>query len=164
VRFDVDERIGAPRGAVIVAFTDPTFYASLGAIPNIGAPVVLARDERDGIVHLRIQYRFTGDLPGPARRVLNPAKLTWVDHSAVDLDAGRIDFHIVPDHYPDRLEFAGTTTFVADGAARCRQHVAGDLRVHYPVVGRVVERAILSGIREHLTHEARVVERFVVPD
>lgn len=161
MRFSVDEAIGAPAGAVIEAFADSAFYEGLGAVPNIGAPTVLDRVERSERVELRIRYRFTGSLPSAARRVLDPARLTWIDHSTIDITARRIDFTIVPDHYAHRLSCRGRTRFDDDGPQRCRQHVDGDLAIHYPLVARAVERAIVSGIREHLVHEARVVEQFL---
>jgi hypothetical protein len=37
----------------------------------------------------------------------------------------------------------------------------GDLRVRYPVVGGLVERAIVVGMRQHLGEEARILERWL---
>jgi hypothetical protein len=37
--------------------------------------------------------------------------------------------------------------------------VEGDLTVSYPLVGRAVERAILSGLQDHLAGEADLLAR-----
>ena len=68
---------------------------------------------------------------------------------------------MLPDHYANRLECGGTYTLVATDANMTMQHMQGDLRVNYPVVGRLAERGIVLGLKEHLAQEARVVERWV---
>jgi hypothetical protein len=164
VRFSIEQSIAAPRDAVEGAFLDPRFYAALGELSAIRPPEVLERraEDPDGnIVHLRVQYAFAGSLSGPARAVLDPDRLTWVDHSTFDRAAHRIDFEIVPDHYADRLRCAGWYQFEPDGELATRQLMGGDLRVRYPVVGGLVERAIVVGMRQHLGEEARILERWL---
>jgi hypothetical protein len=145
VRFSVDQPIAAPSDRVEEAFVDPRFYEALAAMPNIGEPEVLECAARDGQVHLRVRYAFTGDLAAPARRVLDPAT----------------EFRMVPDHYRDRLDCSGSYTLSPDGPARTIQHMDGDLQVHYPVVGRLAERGIVMGLREHVAQEATVLERWI---
>jgi hypothetical protein len=130
-------------------------------MPNIGEPDILECKERDGEVLLRVRYAFTGDLAGPARRVLDPAKLTWVVESTVDRLTRTTAFRMLPDYYANRLECTGSYTLVATDADATMQHMEGELRVHYPVVGRLAERGIVLGLKEHIAQEARVVERWV---
>jgi hypothetical protein len=68
---------------------------------------------------------------------------------------------MVPDHYRDRLDCSGSYTLSPDGPARTIQHMDGDLQVHYPVVGRLAERGIVMGLREHVAQEATVLERWI---
>ena len=130
-------------------------------MPNIGNPDVLECTAHDGEVFLRVRYAFTGDLAAPARRVLDPAKLTWVVESTVDRSTSTTTFRMLPDHYANRLECAGTYTLAAADMDTTMQHMDGDLRVNYPVVGRLAERGIVLGLKEHVAQEARVVERWV---
>ena len=164
MRFSAEQSIAAPRDAVEAAFLDPGFYAALGELSAIRPPGVLERRVEgpdDNLVHLRVQYAFSGNLSGPARAVLDPARLTWVDQSTFDRAAHRIDFEIVPDHYADRLQCRGWYQFEPVGDRATRQLMGGDLRVRYPVVGGLVERAIIVGIRQHLGEEARILERWL---
>jgi hypothetical protein len=133
----------------------------LGAVPNIGDPAVLECTRRNGEVFLRVRYAFTGELAAPARRVLDPAKLTWIVESTVDLAARRTMFRMLPDHYANRLECAGLYTLASRDVDTTMQHMEGDLRVNYPVVGRLAERGIVLGLKEHIAQEALVVERWV---
>jgi len=161
VRFTVDQPIAAPVERVEEAFVDPGFYKALGAMPNIGDPEILECTERDDDVYLRVRYAFTGELAAPARRVLDPAKLTWIVESTVDRSTRTTAFRMLPDHYADRLECAGSYTLVPAGTDSTMQHMAGDLRVNYPVVGRLAERGIVLGLKEHIAQEAHVIEHWV---
>jgi hypothetical protein len=161
VRFTVDQPIAAACDRVEQAFVDPAFYTALATMPNIGEPHILERTESDGRVELRVRYAFTGNLAPAARRVLDPAKLTWVVESSVDRASHTTRFRMVPDNYRDRLECSGTYTLRPDGPDRTVQHAEGELRVHFPVVGKLAERGIVTGLKEHLAEEAHVLERWL---
>jgi len=161
VRFSVDQPIGAPAARVEAALADPRFYKALAAMSNIGDPEILECTEGDDAVHLRVRYAFTGNLAAPARRVLDPAKLTWVVESTVDRSTHTTRFRMVPDHYADRLTCGGSYSLVSSGDASTIQRMEGDLRVNYPIVGRLAERGIFLGLKENVAEEARIIERWV---
>ena len=142
------------------AFVDPAFYAELGDLPNIRAPEVLSIDADADVVRLRIYYALQADLAPAVRRVLDPEKITWIEESTVHRGRHYTDFRMVPEHYVNRMECAGSYRFEESGPETTEQVVEGDLIIHYPVVGRLVERAILTGMRQHLTEEARLLERW----
>ena len=160
MRFRVSTSIAAPREVVEEAFVDPAFYAELGDLPNIRAPEVLSVEEDGDVVHLRIYYALQADLAPAVRRVLDPDKITWVEESTVHRGAHYTEFRMVPEHYVNRMECAGSYRFEVSGPGATEQVVEGDLVIHYPVVGRLVERAILTGMRQHLTAEAHLLERW----
>lgn len=160
MRFTLDQHFSAPPDAVARAFTDPALYHSFHDLPKMSPPEIVAHDERDGHVLLQVRYRFKGDLSPAARAVLDPNRLSWVEHASHDLTTRTTTFRMVPDHYGDRFRCSGSYRFVADGGGT-RRHCEGDLRVKAPLVGPAVERAIVSGLREHLADEAAVVEAFL---
>jgi hypothetical protein len=71
-----------------------------------------------------------------------------------------VRYRLVPDHYADRLQSSGSCSIEPAGDG-CLRTVTGRLKVRALVVGGAVERAIVSGLREHLAAEVAVVERFV---
>ena len=160
MRFRVSTTIGAPRARVADAFVDPAFYAELGALPNIRAPEVLSIDKDGDLAHLRIRYALQADLAPAVRRVLDPDKITWVEESTVHRLQHYTEFRMVPEHYVNRMDCSGSYRLEDSGPETTDQVVEGDLVIHYPVVGRLVERAILTGMRQHLTEEARLLERW----
>jgi hypothetical protein len=159
--FTVDQLIAAPPDAVQAAFCDDTFYPALGALPGIAPPEVIEHAVDGEQIRLRVRYRFNGPLAPPARAVLDPAKLSWIDSSTIDVPARHTRWMIQPEHYGRNLRCGGQYSFLAAPGGHTTQHIEADLRVSWPLVGRLVERALLSGLRQHLAAEAGVVERFV---
>jgi uncharacterized protein DUF2505 len=163
VRFQVRQRIAAPVADVADALCDPEYYVALGQAPKLGVPEVLDREVDGDEVVMRIRYRFSGNLSSAARAVLDPQKLTWVEESHHDLGAHTVRFELQPDHYADRLSCRGRYQLVADQPddGSTIRTVEGDLKVRAPLVGSSVEKALVSGLREHLDAEAEIVATFV---
>jgi hypothetical protein len=159
LRFRLEQRFSAPLDAVEAAFLDPALLAELGTLPQLGRPELLSRADAGDIVTQDRRYAFTGQLSPAVTKVVDPAKLTWVEHSELDRRTHRSVFGIRPDHYADRLTCAGTITL--EGATL--RVVDGDLRVRFPLVGAKVERAIVAGLRDHASAEARVVQAWLDP-
>lgn len=153
----LDQVLPGSVDAVLDALLDPSFVRSLGALPKLGAPEVLSQARGGAIVTQRVRYAFTGALPAAVTRVIDPNKVTWVEESIYDLDTKRATFRIVPDHYGSKLRCAGTTTFTERADAGTRRRIEAELSVKVPLVGRVVERAIASGLEEHLGAEAELL-------
>jgi hypothetical protein len=167
MRFQIEQNIAGPVEAVSRIYTEPRFYELLGELPKLGRPEVLERREENSLVHLAVRFRFTGNLSPAVTKVIDPAKLTWVEESAHDLSDHTVTFRMNPDHYQDRLRSQGTVRYEPDGEGVTRRLTDADLAVKVPLLmggGRVaglVENAIVSGLRDHLAAEVDVVERLL---
>lgn len=159
MEFTVDQDFAADADAVARAYASPDLYAHLDGLPKLDRPEVIDHRVEHDLVHLRVRYRFVGDLSPAVTAVIDPRKLTWVEHSTHDLAMRTVRYHLVPDHYPDRLRSSGSAHVLAEGTGS-RRTVTGRLTVHVFAVARAVERAIVSGLREHLAAEVAVVDRF----
>lgn len=160
MRFSVEQVFAHPRDAVVRAFAAPELYAALEDLPKLSRPEVVSHRLDGDTVDLELRYRFSGELSSAARAVLDPARLTWIERSTYDLATAAGSFTMVPDHYRDRLRCQGTFRFEPiDGGTRRR--CEGELRVRAPLVAGAVERAIVSGLREHLDDQVPVVEAFL---
>ena len=161
MRFQLQQRFRAPPERVLDAFADPAFYPELARLPKLGEPEVLAREDDGDLVRMQVRYRFTGELSSAARRVIDPKRLTWVDHSTIDRRNLRVTFEMRADHYADRFRCFGSYQLEPLGGGGALRRVDGELTVRVPLVGRSVERAILSGLEQHLDDEVEIVERWV---
>jgi hypothetical protein len=158
VKFDVQQRYEAPAHDVMALYCDVGTYESLPEFGKISRPVVLDRNELGSSVTLRLRYRFTADLPAAALAVIDPERLTWIDETVYDFDAMTATTRLLPDHYASKLTASATASYLptAGGDSAIRR-VTGDVRVRVLLVGGQVERAIVSGLTEHLAEEAAVV-------
>lgn len=160
MRFTVDQDFTTDADETARAFADPDLYAGFAALPKVSVPDVLSCDQDGSVVRLRIRYRFAGHLSGAARAVIDPSRLTWVDESVHDLSSRRVRFVLRPDHYAERFRCEGEYR-IEPTASGCRRRATVDVRVSAPFVGRAVEGAIASGLREHLAEETVVVEAYL---
>lgn len=161
MRFALDQTLPGAVPDVLDVFTDPEFVRAMSGLPKVGSPQLLGQQRDGDLVHQQVRYRFAGDLAPAVRRVLDPDRLTWVDERTYDLATGTASFRIVPDHYEGRLRCHGHERFTPDADDRTVRHVEAELTVRWPLVGGAVERAIVSGLREHLDDEAHLVSQWL---
>jgi hypothetical protein len=165
VRFQLDQKFAGSPDEVMAAYIDPALYDRMVGLSRVDAPTVLEVVPEGDIVVMRVRFRFVADLPGAAKAVIEPTKLTWIDETRYDLGAHTASTRLLPDHYPDRLRAAATSRFEPDPAAAGHtvRRVKGELTVRAPLVAGRVERSIVDGLREHLADEATVVASHLRP-
>jgi hypothetical protein len=160
MRFTVDQRFAADPAAIARAYADPELYAHQEDGPKLARPELVAHEVEGDTVRLQVRYRFRGELGAAARAILDPARLSWVEHSTHDLAALTTTFVLRPDHYADRFRCEGSLRITAaDGG--CRRQGTGELRVRAPLVAGTVERTLINDLQDHLAGEVPVVEAFV---
>jgi uncharacterized protein DUF2505 len=163
VDFLIEQTYAADPDEVARAYTEPELYDLIAEVSSLGRPEVLDRTNQDGgkVVVLEVRYRFTGRLSTAARAILDPDKLSWVEHSTHEVARRHVDYRLVPDHYGDRFRASGKCTTRRGPHGGAVRTVEGTVRVKGPLVGRAVENAIVSGLRDHLASESGAVERFL---
>lgn len=161
MRFAIETTYDLDADAVAAAYRDPALYAAFGSLPRAGRPEVLEHRVEGDQVHLQVRWRFTAPLSAAARQVIDPDRLTWVEHATHDASTRSATFRLVADHYRDRFSCSGTFRFVPSGEARALRRSEGDLRIKALLVAGVVEKAIVDGLEDQLRAEVAVVERVV---
>jgi hypothetical protein len=150
MKFSIEQRFDAPPEQVIVAFADPDLYPTMVGLSKVDTPQVLTADRDGDRVHLQLRMRFIADLSSAARAVIDPSKLSWVQDEHYDLSNLVATIRFLPDNYADRFSCTGGHRFTNDGDDSATvMHTEGDLKVRAPLVGGQVERALVSGLREH---------------
>lgn len=154
------QALAGPPEAVTAVLLDPDFVADRAGLPKLGDARLL-ESTRDGDRAVqRIRLRFTAPLAPAVTKVIDPDRLTWVDEADYDLVAHTAEHVIVPDHYADRLACSYRTT-VQTHAQGARRRLTGEVRVRMPLVGGRVERAVVSGLAEHASAEAELINAWL---
>jgi hypothetical protein len=160
VRFFIEQRFTAPLEKVESAYCSPELLATLATLPKVGGAELLDQRVEGDQVAQRVRYRFTGELNSAVTAVVDPDRLSWVEESLLDRRSHVTTWHIVPDHYGSRLSCKGTFR-LEESAGTTRRLTDGELKVHFPLVGGRVERAIVSGLEEHAVAEQEAVQAFL---
>lgn len=154
MQFTVTETIAAVRDDVVSALGDPGYYASLGNdSTSVRAPELLSASTATGSLVVRVRYSFAGTISGPAARVVDADKLSWVIETDYDPTVHVGTLVVVPDHYKGMLRCAGTLALTERDEGTL-ETVAGSLQVKVPFVGGAAEKAILGGLVRQLELEA----------
>ncbi len=160
MRVRIEQRLAAPVERVEAALLEPRWYEAVAASDAVWAPELLdVEDDGGPLVPLRVRYRFRGRLNPAAARVVDPARLSWVEVSSLDRRSHTIDLRVEPDSYADKLRFTGSILLRPEGDTTWRE-LDGDVKVKVPLVGGKVEGAVVSGLREHAAVEEAVFATF----
>ncbi len=162
MKFRLEQKIPGTVEEVEEAFVDADLFAELRDVDDLGRPELLDRADRGDAVDLRVRYAFTGELAPPLSSLVEPSRLTWVEESTLDRSTHRTEFHIVADHYADRLKCKGTVELSDDGEGGTLRVAEGSLNVSIPFVGRKVEQVVLDGLVAQAATQARVVGDWLV--
>jgi hypothetical protein len=144
-----------PPERAVAAYGSPAFYQGRPRRDDIEVVEVVRHDESGARILIEVRFAFTGSVSPAVRAVIDPAKMSWVTRTEVDPDQARTVWEVLPDYYPDRLSASGGYRFEPgpDGPASTVVAVEGELKVHVPIVGRSVERVIVSDLRAYIEEE-----------
>jgi hypothetical protein len=163
VQFHIEQRFAGPVAAVEAAFCSPELLSRLASLPKVGGAELLEQRDEGATFFQRVRYRFTGDLSSAVTAVVDPEKLSWVEESTLDRENHVTRWKIVPDNYGSRLTCAGTFRLSPKGDDATVRSTDAEIKVHFPLVGGRVEKAIVSGLKEHAAAEEAVVNRYLNP-
>jgi len=159
VRFSTTQRFSVGVDAALEAYLDAGFYTTLET-PKIAAPDVLSVERSGDRATVRVRYRLVADLPSAATAIIDPRKLTWVEHTEYDLAARTSTSRFEPDNYADRFRASASATFAADGDGASTRTVEGDVAVKVRFVGGKVEDVICRDLVTHLQLEAELLDHW----
>jgi len=156
VKFAVRQAVALPPDRVMAAYVSPAFYEGRPERDDIAVREVVRHEQAGDRVLLEVRMAFTGSVSSAVRAVVDPAKMSWITRTEILLAEARSIWVVLPDHYPDRLSASGTYRFGegGDGPDSTDVEVDGDLKIRVPIVGRSVERVIVSDLQAYIAEEA----------
>lgn len=161
--FTLDQSFAQSGDAVAAALVDPDLLQQMTALPLLAEATVLTTERSGDRIRQSVRYRFEAELSSAVRRVIDPAKLTWVEMGEHDLSAGLSRFEIRPDHYSDLLQgrYTASVEPIGGQGEASRRVVKGMIKVKVLMVGARVENAIISSLRELANAQQKIVEDWI---
>jgi hypothetical protein len=153
VRFSIDQDVAVTPEVALAAYANPSFYEGRPPRDNISVVEVVSHEDTGSRILIEVRFKFTGSVSSAVRAVVDPNKMSWITRTEVRPQERITNWKVLPDHYPDRLTGSGNYLFSGRGAESTTIKVEGEFKVHVPIVGRTVERVIVSGLRSYIAAE-----------
>jgi Protein of unknown function (DUF2505) len=155
MNFSIDQGVAVSPEVAMAAYGNPDFYDGREPRDNISVLEVVSHEDTGSRVLIQVRFKFTGSVSGAVRRIIDPAKMSWITKTEILVDEQRSSFEVLPDNYPDRLTCTGNYHFKEgpDGPTSAVVNVEGHLKVHVPFVGGTVERVIVKGLQSYIDAE-----------
>jgi len=142
-------RYDASVDRVFALLTDPDQLAAMNAAVGASDCQLVSQDDRGGAPWLVTSRKVTVDLPGFARKVMQPTNtvVQTDDWAAPEADGSRTcRYQVEVKGVPSRID--GTMTLRAGGDG-CRQDIDAEVKVSIPLLGGRLEKfAVESGEKE----------------
>jgi len=164
MKISIEQAVPVPPARVMALYATPAFYENRPTRDDIAVREVVRHEDTGTEAVVEVRFAFTGSVSGAVRAVVDPARLSWVTRMVVIPGEARATWHVVPDHYGDRLTASGTYRFspgppsAPDTSTVVR--VEGDLRIHVPIVGRSVERTLVTDLHRYIEDEVSSLPAF----
>ena len=155
MNFAVRQAVAVPPARAMAAYGSPAFYEGRPERDDIAVREVVRHEATGDRILLEVRMAFIGSVSSAVRAVVDPAKMSWVTRTEILLAEARSNWVVLPDHYPDRLSASGTYRFAErdERPGSTDVEVEGDLKIRVPIVGRSVERVIVSGLQAYIADE-----------
>ncbi len=155
MKIAIRQAVAVSPARAVAAYGTPAFYVGRPGRDDIAMVEVVRHDDLGERVLIEVRFAFTGSVSPAVRAVIDPAKMSWVTRTEVRPAEACTSWVVLPDHYPDRLSASGSYRFEEgdDGPDTTIVHVEGDLKVRVPIVGRSVERVIVTDLRQYIRDE-----------
>ena len=160
MRFEIVQTLTASAADVDGALVDPTFLIRMAELPKLGSAEVLEQHQDGDVVHQDVRYLFQAELSRAVTRVVDPARMTWIERSVCDLSRHETTCEILPDHYAGLLTGRYRSVVVEQGSGS-RRTISGELKVKMPFVGGKVEGAIVGGLTENAAAQVGLIEAWI---
>lgn len=140
----------------MAAYSSPAFYEGRDVRDHIEVLEVVRHEDTGSRLLMEVRFAFRGPISPAVQRFIDHNKMTWITRNEIRPDEARADWQVLPDHYPDRLKSSGVYTFDGDDESSV-VGIEGDLKVHVPLLGKSVERVIVSGLRKYFEAEVLTI-------
>ena len=165
MHFEIQHTFECELAAFEGLFLEPEYLTFLEkTAPNVQKIEQLSREDQGSTVKRRVRYT-----PKPGAYKVGPKTVpsAWTvfeEDSTYDRErhAGRFaNFPNIPHFLREKFTNTGTLTLTADGPGRVRRVIAGEIKVHIFLLGKIAERVIHKAGADLIEQEAQAMRKYL---
>lgn len=164
MKFKYTHRFNVNADRLVAAMFDPELPAVLTEkMSTVRHIEVLDRQETDTEIHRRVRYVPIPMIKKIGPKTITPESMEWVEESRFDKRTRVLSFENIPTHPKVRAKMTnrGEVTFRDLGPQSSERTMSGELKVKFPLLGRIAEGVIAKNAKSILDEEARVLAEFL---
>ncbi len=144
-------------------FWDPDYDAILRSKANYEREFL--DDHTEGSVRTwRARVTPERELPSMVKKLLGADKLIYEQHNRLDMDAGVLEWRVVPAVLSDKIDCHGVMKVLPAGPRRCRREVDGKIEVKVFGVGGRIEKVIVDNVLASYDSAAEAIREYLGRD
>jgi hypothetical protein len=124
---------------------------------------VLERQETAERLTRRVRYLPVPSIKKIGPKTITPESMQWVEESSLDKGRKVMTFDNIPTHpkVREKMTNSGTVEFRSLGPGRSERVMSGELKVKFPILGRIAEGIIAKTAEKILDEEAKVLAEWM---
>lgn len=138
----------------------PVLVEQMTTVKNIE---VLECQETDKEIVRRVRYVPVPSIKKIGPKTITPESMEWIEESTFDRGRMVATFQNVPTHPKVRAKMtnSGKVEFRSLGAGRSERVTSGELKIKFPILGRIAEGIIAKNAKKILDEEAEVLGKWM---
>ena len=127
-------------------------------LPNVNARKPLEQKRQGSKIFRKYEWCVHGQIPKIAQKMLRPEMLTFIEESVWDDDRCTFDSRILPHYFKNAITCESTSAWRESGAG-VERRIDSTVRVAIPIVGPVVEKAVVEAFRKNNDMSAGLIRK-----
>lgn len=138
----------------------PVLVERMTTVKNI--EVIERKDSEDRLVR-RVRYVPVPSIKKIGPKTITPESMQWVEESSYDKARRIMTFDNIPTHpkVREKMTNRGTVEFRSLGPSRSERVMSGELKIKFPILGRIAEGIIAKDAEKILNEEAKVLAEWM---
>ena len=164
MKFEYKHVFEAPVEKVVEAMFHPEMTAYLkGRMKTLVSIEVLERQDEPGTIRRRVKYVPVPSIKRIGPKTITPESMQWIEQSSFDTASRVMTFDNVPTHPKVRAQMtnSGRIEFRSQGPARTERVMSGELKIAFPILGRIAEGIIAKNAKAILDEEAGLLAEWL---
>lgn len=164
MKFHYTHRFEVPVDRLVEAMFDPELPGVLTEkMSTVKSIEVLDRQETETEIRRRVKYVPIPMIQKVGSKTITPESMEWIEESRLDKQRRVLSFENIPTHPKVRARMTnrGEVVFRELGPRAAERIMSGELKVKFPVLGRIAEGVIAKNAKKILDEEAQVLAAFL---